>query len=338
MRRTFLLLPLLLAGFTAGASQILDPPVSARATGLGYAGSTVHENGYASYWNPAVLPRLESWSVALTQAKMGGDTQLYYAGLSLPVKPSVAVSLSWSNLVITDQGKTEILRDESGKIIVDPYTGKPEEVIVGFYDESDNVFGFGLGMGSERFSIGGTMKLVYNLFSNDRAVGVGADAGMTARMGRLDLGIAAKNVGDTRVDWKRMDDASAGSSLRVDGGIKLYEGEKAGVDAVVNGYCGGYFDADDERADFGLELGLMGLVCLRLGAQGGDLATGLGFGFDRLAVDYAFTQSEEFYSSHRISVELRGAGPQIPDPPVRRSFSEGGRPETESGESEGDDE
>ncbi len=299
------LLPCYLATpLTYGATH--DPPVSARATGLGYAGATIHENGFASYWNPAILPRLGSWNVALTQAKVGGDTQLYYAGFSYPLRDSLAFAFSWSNLVITDQGKTAILRDESGRIIVDPYTGKPKEVIVGFYDESDNVVGLGLGIGKEQFSIGGTVKLVYNLFSSDKAIGVGGDAGVAMRVGRLNLGVAAKNIGDVVVDWKHANDESHKALLRTDAGLEVYEGNKAGVDMVYTAFVGGYFDRDEGRADYGLECGLMNLVYLRMGTQGDTFCSGLGFEFERLMVDYAFTQSEEFYSSHRISVELRG--------------------------------
>ena len=217
-----------------------------------------------------------------------------------------------------------VLRDGTVKQI-NPLTGMPEEIVVGFYDQSNNAFNLSLGLGGDCLSFGGTLKFLYGLFSRDKAFGLGGDVGVRLALPRLEFGATLKDIGDTRYDWREQNDQLAPWWLKVDGGLCLLDRKIRAMDVSGRLCLGGRFDAEEERLDVGLECGLMGLLFLRAGMAGADFAAGLGFEFERLNVDYAFTQSDEFYTHHRISFELSGSKEGVRRaPPLRGGDKEGG--------------
>jgi hypothetical protein len=177
------------AGTTAGA--FLQIGVGPRAAALGGAFTATVDDATALYWNPAGLARMTTGEVVSAHSEWLGDIRHDYVGVAVPLGGGV-VGASVTLLGVPDmEVRTEL--DQGG-------TGET-------FDAADLALGLTYGRAlTDRFSLGGTVKLVQQRIWHSTASGVALDLGTQFRtdfFGGLTIGAQVSNFGtDLRLDGR----------------------------------------------------------------------------------------------------------------------------------------
>lgn len=145
------------------AAAFLRIPVSARATAMGSAFTAMKPDVSSLYWNPSGLGYFDDYAVIFDHANWLVDMQYNYAGIILPVKEFGTIGLSASVLTTTEMLVTTPTEPMG--------TGET-------FSASSMAFGLSYGkMLTDKFSIGGTVKYVYEKIYHSGASGVAFDIG-----------------------------------------------------------------------------------------------------------------------------------------------------------------
>ena len=169
------------SGTTAAA--FLEIGVGPRAAALGGAITAGVDDATALYWNPAGLARMTTGEVVSAHAEWLADVRHDYVGVAVPLAGGV-VGASVTLLGVPEQEvRTEF--DQGG-------TGET-------FDASSMALGLSYGRSlTERFSLGGTVKLVQERIWHSSASGVAVDIGTQFRtdfFGGLTIGAQLSNFG-----------------------------------------------------------------------------------------------------------------------------------------------
>jgi long-subunit fatty acid transport protein len=154
---------------TTGA-QFLEIGVSARADGMGGAFAAVSDDATALYYNPAGLVQLGGREAVFTLVNYPADIEYKFAGVALPLSFGGVLGLSFYGL-------------SSGDI---PLTTYEYPLGVDGWTFGANDYAFGLTYSrylTDRFSLGVTVKMIDELFEEERATGWAADVGTNYNTG-----------------------------------------------------------------------------------------------------------------------------------------------------------
>jgi hypothetical protein len=181
--------PVSRAGTTAGA--FLQIGAGPRAAALGGAFTAMADDATALYWNPAGLGRMAGGEVVSSHSEWLADIRHDYVGVALPlaggiVGASVTLLGTPSTLVRTED------RPEG--------TGET-------FDAADMALGLHYGRAiTDRFTVGGSVKLVQQRIWHSTASGVAVDLGTQFRTdfaGGLTIGATLTNFGtDMRLNGR----------------------------------------------------------------------------------------------------------------------------------------
>ena len=149
---------------TAGA-QFLELGVSARAIGMGDAFLAISDDASAVYYNPAGLTQMVEREAMLTHVSYLADINYDFAALGIP---------AWSGVV----GLAFYMLD-AGDMDVNHYEGSDDHPATGqTFSAKDYALSFSYARSlTDRFSVGGTLKLIDELLDTERAIGWAADMG-----------------------------------------------------------------------------------------------------------------------------------------------------------------
>ncbi len=144
------------------AAEFLGIPVGARATGMGHAVSASIEGPTSIYWNPAGMARGSGGAFTAEYAQWLADIDFSYVALS--VRGSLgSVGLGVTSMRLPEMEVTTVEEPEG--------TGER-------FDASSYAFAFAYARPlTDRFSIGGTVKIIHERIWNSTASGVAFDVG-----------------------------------------------------------------------------------------------------------------------------------------------------------------
>jgi hypothetical protein len=181
------------SGVGTSSAAFLKIGVGARALGMGEAQSTQAEDITAMFWNPAGLAKLERMQILLNHYDYLADMKFEYAGIAIPVRNVGTVGLFFSYLGMPDIERTTITYpDGNGEMV------------------SASSFAAGLSFArslTDRFSIGGTAKMIHESIWHSDAGGMAADIGIQYRtfFKNLKIGMSISNFGsDMKIDGRDM--------------------------------------------------------------------------------------------------------------------------------------
>ena len=177
------------SGTTAGA--FLQIGVGPRAAALGGAVTAGVADATALYWNPAGLAAMRTGEVVSAHSEWLADVSHDYVGVAVPLWGGVA-GASVTILGVPEQEvRTELDQDGTGET----------------FDASSTALGITYGRAiTERFALGGTVKLIQERIWHSSASAVAVDIGTQFRtdfFGGLVIGAQLSNFGtDLRLDGR----------------------------------------------------------------------------------------------------------------------------------------
>ena len=312
------------------AAEFLRLGVGARALGMGGAFVALADDASASYWNPAGAARIERPEMLFMHAEQFGSIANHdYLAFVQPLEGGSARSAVGLGLIrfavddilvtrdayldLNDNGVYD--RDQNGDGVLDD----PEPILVDrFYTDSDTEYALLLTYGremSERFSLGGNIKLLRQGLLDNTSFGVGLDLGLLASpRPDLKVGVRVADATTTRISWDTGRREVVNPSLtfgaawtrRLPGSLGLltgalgvagtFEGREEASQASL-----GSFGGDLQG---GVEYWYAGAVAGRLGLDAGNLTAGAGLRYRGLGADYAYLSHEELDATHRVSASF----------------------------------
>lgn len=297
------------------AAPFLGIGVGARGTAMGWAQVASAQGPSALYWNPAGITRMTASGVEFSNADWLVDTRLQHLGAV------IATGFGHFGLSVTalDYGE-----DEVTTITLPEGTGERWSAL-------DLAVGVTYARAlTDRFSVGGTAKLIRQSIWNETSTGGALDLGVTylTAFRNLRIGASMTNFGTSmQLDGRDLRQAididpnnegnnprNAGLLETDDWSLPLIFRVGVSIDAFSTGSqrltvsADGIAPADNaQNANFGAEYGFRELFFVRGGyrqafAQNADdsgwtLGAGLAYGFgDRLGlyVDYVFQEYDPF--------------------------------------------
>ena len=309
------------------AAEFLNVPIGARATAMGGAFGATASDGTALYWNPAGLAGLDGATATFEYAQWYVGADVNFASVASPT-PFGTVAVGVSSLTYDDMDLvTETGNDQEP-------TG--ETFSAGSYAIS---LAYARAL-TDRFSLGGTVKVVREQIASSAATGVAFDIGTlfeTPFQG-VRLGASISNFGskmaisgaDLNIPFDPLPGQNGNNNavpgrittdafdlpltMRVGLATEVYQQAGTRVTVAVDALSP---SAAGQHVNLGTEVGLLGgLVQVRGGLQElfmdeslRSFTAGAGlrysFGTLDLAADYAYEAAQYFDGVHRLSVGLR---------------------------------
>lgn len=168
-----------------GASSVpfLGIAIGPRAAAMGGAFAAVANDATSLYWNPSGISRLDESQVLVSHAKWLVDTDFNWAGVVLNVGGSNAVGLS---VTLLDYGEEEVTDEVNQEGTGARWSAQDLAVAVSYARTL-----------TDRFSIGGSFKLIQQKLWNETATAVAFDVGLlfTTQFDDLRLGMSISNFG-----------------------------------------------------------------------------------------------------------------------------------------------
>ncbi len=256
------------------AAPFLGIAVGPRAVGMGGAFTAFSADVSALYWNPAGVSRIGNNELMVTHTKWIFGTSFDWIGVAVGIDRNNFVGVSITRL---DYGEEEVTT-------IDYPEGTGER-----WDASDIAIGISYARNlTDRFSIGGTVKLIQQKLWNERATGFAIDVGVLfiTEFKGLKLGASISNFGtEMRLDGKDLfvqydlDPASTGNNPAISAKLKTDDwplplhfrvGASIDVFKTDNNYLTFAVDAlhpndNTESVNLGLEYSFRNMIFLRAG-------------------------------------------------------------------------
>ncbi len=182
-----------ISGVGTSSAAFLKIGVGARALGMGEAVSTQAQDVTALFWNPAGLANLQRMQILFNHYDYLVDMQFEYAGIAVPVQNVGTFGFFFSYLGMPDIERTTVSMPEG--------TG---EMVTAYSMSAGISYARAL---TDRFSIGGTAKMIRETIWHSHASGLAADIGLQYRtfFKNMRIGMSISNFGsDMRIDGRDM--------------------------------------------------------------------------------------------------------------------------------------
>jgi hypothetical protein len=303
------------------AAQFLQIGVGGRLPGMGSAGVAAVEGAEALYWNPAGLTRTESFSLYAYYSDWFADLRHQFIGFSTPLGSAGVIGFHAITLGGDEFEQTTLSFQEGNGVMV---------------EYLDLALGISYAHQlTDRFSVGGTVKYVYQKLFAETAGTVAADIGtsLSTDLPGFSIGMAMTNLGG--------DMTLEGSDLLVSGPDEeatQYQVSSwplpltfrvgvawwlwgAGDAFMQNEYHGGLLVIDGQHINEGMTFWRMGMeynfrqaLFFRFGrvfqhhTETWSLGTGLKIplGSYGIKADFAYATLEDLGVVRRVSLEFTG--------------------------------
>jgi long-subunit fatty acid transport protein len=167
-------------GTSAGA--FLGIAVGGAGTAMGGAYTSFARDASSLYWNPGAISRVGNSSVGFMHSNWLVDTDLSWAGIILNLGNGFALG---AQAAMLSTGEEDVTRDDSGG------TGEKWDANLSYvtFNIAKNL--------TDRFSIGGAVKIVHEQIYHETATGYALDVGLLyiTRFNGLRLGMSISNFG-----------------------------------------------------------------------------------------------------------------------------------------------
>jgi hypothetical protein len=298
---------LAMAGSSAGAykyaGEFLALGVGARPMGMGGAYTAISDDASAVYWNPSGLTASDRRQVLLMHAESFGGLVVHdYIGLAWPLGTAgSALGLGLLRLAVEDIPYTEW----------DTQSGRPR-IVEQVTDAEYALFFSYARRAGERWSLGGSAKLIRKTVGEDAALGLGLDVGLQYRPATaLTLGAKLADLTSTPVAWDSGQKDYIAPALTLGAAYRLKLAPLRGEMRWAVEVDTRFEDRDEAAwaalgaASFdprsGLEYWYRERVALRAGILPDRFSAGASIRLGFWGVDYAFVGHDELDSSHRLS-------------------------------------
>jgi len=278
------------AGSGAGTTAVpfLSMGVGARSLAMGEAATASAEDATVLYWNPAALSRIKDRSATFMH-----ETGLENSFLDYAAYASRSGDSGWGvGVQYFSSGRVE----QTGFGALPAGSTNPHDVAVsGGYARTLVGFGVGLSVKYIQSNLGETASTY------------AVDGGVLSPEfwhDRLRAGVAVTNLGG-RITYDR-ESASLPTTVRA--GLDVYPGKGyTGAVDVVSPQSGDTYGAlgAEYRAVLGTDLSLSlrgGYTSRSVGGDPQGFSAGVGFGWKKLTVDYAFLSKNDFSPSQVLSI------------------------------------
>lgn len=250
------------------AGSYLRMGLGARSLSMGNTGIASSFDGFATFYNPAILPYLSEKHFALTYYFLSLDREFHYAGVSLPLKPSGGVAISWIHAGVSDiQGRT--------------FSGAPDEK----YETGEDAILLSFSNSfSPKFSIGITFKILQHSLLDIKGNGLGFDVGLILKpIHRLTFGVQLKDI-TSSYNWNTQDIFTEKGGSYSDEFPQIL---KIGIAVQANSrmlMAADFEVSDKENVEihFGAEYNYNNFIYLRAGINGNTPTIGGGLAYDFL--------------------------------------------------------
>jgi hypothetical protein len=278
---------------TTGA-QFLELGVSARAIGMGDAFLSICDDASAVYYNPAGLTQLMDRQVLFTHVSYPAEINYEFVSLAYPTPNFGGVwGFSFTMLNAGDMNYVQYRQ------VVDPtqtFTAKEYAIGVSY---ARNL--------TDRFMVGGTLKLIDELYDTERATGWAADVGTLYDTGfkGFRIGMMISNFGPDLTFIQESHPLPM--NFKFGGVIDLLRREDH---SAVFAAEGSHPTDNMEKFNTGVEYWYKNMFALRLGnhfeydTDGISIGTGLRFDVSgrKLAVDYGYHDMGHLDSAWRFTL------------------------------------
>jgi len=271
---------------------------------MGNAFVAISDDVSAPYWNAAGLSLLRRKEAALMHAEQfGGIVNYNFAGFATPLEGGAGLGIIMIRVGIGDIKYTALEHPD------EPLSDANRPGVKRTVSNEDYVLYLSHGRQMRPgLSLGASVKLIRRRIGDNTAFGYGIDSGLLYRLGAFSLGVNLRNLTSSPVHW------DTGTMDRILPSIDLalaYTQPVSFLGNKVTGVVGAYRDGEVnshngvETLNMGLEYWYSEALAVRLGVVSAKLTAGLGMRlYDRVGVDYAFTQHRALGNSHRVSASL----------------------------------
>jgi hypothetical protein len=279
---------------TTGA-QFLEIGISPRADALGGAYTSIADDVSALYYNPAGLIQLDSRQVMVSLIDYPADISYSFVGLAFPAIGGM-IGFSYYGL---DAGEMNVTTHSYQFGVAGWTFGARDYALAMTYARSL----------TDRFSVGGTIKVIDELYEDERATGWAADLGTQYNTGfrNFKISMMMSNFGP---DMKFLEDEfPLPISFKFGGAIDVADGPRHHAVLAIEGS----HPADNrEKYNMGMEYTYQRFASFRIGQRWehdiGGLSYGGGLAFKvggrALRVDYGYQDFEFLTEIHRFSFAL----------------------------------
>jgi hypothetical protein len=312
------------------AGEFLKLGVGARALGMGGAFASVADDASAIYWNPAGLTFLrQGQAMGMHAEHFGGEIGHDFLTVAYPLRGAGRadegiVAIGWDRVAVDDievtlDGLLDYGQDgvpgtgDLGENDGDYTLGETFDYSKFRMESNANqafFFSYAQDLG-DRFSIGGSVKLLRMDLVGTNATGVGADLGLLWRASHsLTLAAVAQDLTTTRISW----DTGHRETMAPSFVIGSYYARPLGGYGVVSVAADLLFvnDGRDDASQLGggadlhagLEYWYNRQLALRVGTDAGHFTAGTGVRWRKFGVDYAFLSHDDLDNAHRVSGQV----------------------------------
>ena len=321
-------------GFAKFAGEFLSTGVGARPLGMGGAFVALADDGTAGYWNPAGLSSLKYSQIGVMHAeRFGGEVNYDYASVSVPYHPKRTLSFSLIRLgidnipdtrdALLDYGLDGIPGtndDGEGNGILDPLGERLDLARIKYFSNADYAFFVSFAtQRSNKFSYGGSIKLIRRAIGDNSAFGIGFDAAARWKAGRrLIVGANLMDATSTLVAWDTGRKELISPTLKMGIAYPIeFTASQLSITPVIDTDMRFENRGDAAQVSFGrtsmdfhygAEVNIYNKVYLRTGYD--DLkrfTAGAGVYIYKVNLDYSFASFDdidELGNTHRISLTL----------------------------------
>jgi hypothetical protein len=325
---TFVLVTALTAQETRYGGEFLELGIGPRALALGGAYTAVADDGSGMYWNPAGVAFSKSIQVSLMYADLFNSLENHsFASASLPIFGGAILSAAWIRLSVDD-----IPRFDDADLIKswgerqDNPRYRLTDPAIDYFSFSNNAYYITFSKVSRvdadlgwhyfelpiDFGYGVNFKMIDVGLDENKASGVGIDAGIKFAMGlddlmndehygKLSFGISVIDLLDTKLNWdtdsKHQDiiQRKWRYGFAYTQPVQFLDSQFMIVYDINSKYS--------TTTHLGVEALYKGLLAIRMGSNAGKFTAGAGLSYWKITLDYAY-QGHDLGNSHRVGTSF----------------------------------
>jgi hypothetical protein len=323
MRRIIFLILIFKINLIAGgfkiskyAGDFLSIGVGGRALGMGGAFISIANDVTAGYWNPAGLSLIDGVQLMLMHdEKFAGVINYDYFGFAFPYSDESSAGISIIRLGVDDIPYTVEAWIDNNKNNIFDGEDRLDVNKITYFSSADWILIFSYSrFQSDKFSFGGSAKLIYRKIGGNVGVGLGFDFGVRYKISRFTFGGILRDITSTLVAWDTGRNEIIIPSLGVGGSYEveflggrflpsidfIFRFEERRESSLL------WFGPASIDMNIGAEYMFRDIAGLRFGlTENGEFTIGAGVRIGKLDVDYSFAKFDSGPgNTHRISLKF----------------------------------